>query len=448
MKNVLILGAGQSAPYLINYMLKGAEKYDWNVKVCDMDYELAKSRTDGFSRGEAVKFNVNNEVKRIELIKWSDIVINFLAPKFQPMIAADCLENKKNCITASYTNPAVAKMNDEAVKAGIIIINEMGLDPGIDHMSAAAIIDDVKSKGGEVESFESYGGAIPAPDVKSNPLDYCITWNARNVAMAAEPGAQYLEDSKVKLLPHFEVFNRTWNVYIEGVGMLEAYPNRDSLSYIDVFDVQGVETMVRGTLRYPGFCETWAQIVKLGMANETLSLPPLENMSYEDYTKMFLPLSDNCKSVKKRAAKYLGISPTGKIMSDLEWLGLFSAEKIGRNFNNSGEVLTNILVNKLPLPKGKRDMVILAHEIRVKYADTGKKEIIKSQMVDFGQPDGFTAIAKTVGLPAAIAAKLILTGKLEMKGCHIPTHPGIYKVVLEELKESGIKFNEKIEEVN
>ena len=446
MKNILILGAGQSAPYLISYLLNEAKKNNWFVTVADRDGNLAKAAVNGHSHGNGIEFDVNDAEKRHELIKKCDLIVNFLTPTFQYLIALDCLRFSKHVITASYENPRVAELDADAKKCGVLILNEMGLDPGIDHMSAMAIITGIREKGGTIASFISYGSGIPAPEVQSNPFNYCITWNASNVVTAGDAGAQYLEDGKIKLVPHHKVFDRTWDVNIENLGTFEAYPNRDSLHFQKVFNLNKVNTMIRGTLRYPGWSETWNQIVKLGLYLNSLTLPDLSNSTYREFTEMFLPLNVSGPKLEARIANYLNISPTGTIMKKLIWLGLFSDEKIGQNFQTPMHVMTDLIKKKLPLPEGQRDMVILHHDIIADYGENRKRERTISTLVDYGDPKAkFTAIAKTVGAPAAIAAKLVLTGKLNLTGCHIPTHTDIYPTVLEELKTLGIEFVEKTE---
>ncbi len=448
MKKILILGAGQSAPYLISYLLDEAKKNEWEVTVCDMNLELAESRINGHPNGKAMKFDVNDEQMRNNQIKNTDVVVNFLAPKFQYMIALDCLLFGKHVITASYEHPNIPDLNNDALKKEILILNEMGLDPGIDHMSAMKVINDIREKGGHIKSFVSYGSGIPAPEVKSNPLDYCITWNPRNIAMSGESGAQYMEKGKIKQLSRRGIFLRTWDVDVEGIGRLEAYPNRDSLVYIDMFELNYVKTMIRGTLRYPGWSETWNQIVKLGMPNETLKVPGLADMTYAEFTEMFLPLNSSGSRLESRVAGILGISPTGSILNNLRYLGLFNDEKIGGDVRTSTDVLVKLLNKKLPLPKGARDVVILQHEILAQYTEEkNRREKIISTLIEYGEPDGFTAISKTVGLPAAIAVKLLMTGKLEVRGCRIPINREIYTPVLNELEKEGIKFKEKTEEL-
>ena len=449
MKNILILGAGQSAPFMISYLLDEAQKNNWFVTVADRDGDLAKSSVYGHPNGSGIEFDVNDAEKRHALIKKCDIVVNFLTPTFQYLIALDCLRFSKHCVTASYENPRVAELDMDAKKCGCLILNEMGLDPGIDHMSAMEIITGIRERGGTIAKFISYGSGIPAPEVKSNPLQYCITWNASNVVTAGDAGAQYMENSRIKLVPHQKVFNRTWNVEVDGVGTLEAYPNRDSLLYQKIFKLKKVETMIRGTLRYPGWSETWGQIVKLGLYLNTLTLPEIADKTYKDFTEMFLPLNITGNNVEARLANFLGISPTGTIMQNLKWLGLLSQEEIGENFKTPMDLMTDLLRKKMPLPEGARDMVILQHDIIGDFGEGKPQEKIISTLVDYGDPKtGMTAIAKTVGAPAAIATKLILKDELNILGCHIPTHPEVYPKVLEELKTLGIHFNEKREILN
>ncbi len=449
MKNILILGAGQSAPYLISYLLDESQKNNWFVTVADRNVNLARAAVNGHPHGSGIEFDVNETEKRHALIQKSDVVVNFLTPTFQYLIALDCIRFGKHVVTASYENPRVAELKDDAKNKGILILNEMGLDPGIDHMSAMDIITGIREKRGTIKSFISYGSGIPAPEVQSNPLNYCITWNASNVVTAGDAGAQYLEDGMIKLLPHHKVFDRTWNVDINNLGTFEAYPNRDSLLYIKIFKLKKVNTMIRGTLRYPGWSETWNQIVKLGLYLDTFTLPEIGESSYREFTEMFLPLNVSGPKLEARVANYLNISPTGTIMQNLTWLGLFSDEKICKNFNTPMMLMTDLIKKKMPLPEGERDMVILHHEIIADYGENKKNEKTISTLVEYGDPTAkFTAIAKTVGAPAAIATKLLLKDELEITGCHIPTHPKIYTKVLEELKSLGIKFTEKTEEMD
>jgi saccharopine dehydrogenase-like NADP-dependent oxidoreductase len=448
MKQILVLGAGQSAPYMIKYLLDNAPEHDWFVTVGDLSVEQAEKAIDNHPRGAAIRFDVNDANLRSAQIAKSDVVVNFLAPVFQHLIAVECLANGKHMVTASYQDPLVDEMNADALRKGILFLNELGLDPGIDLMSAMDIIDRIRSRNGRVIEFVSYGSGIPAPDDIRNPLGYYITWNPRNVVMAGDAGAQYLENGKIKILSHCHVFQRTWPVDVEGVGLLEAYPNRDSLRYLKVFELNHIETMVRGTLRYPGWSETWNQIVRLGIPNETMKIPNVNDMTYRDFVEMFMPINMAGTKLEQRVANFLGISPTGKIMANLKWLGLFSDEKIDTTGNTAAEVMVSLLRKKLALPADGKDMVAIVHEIVAEYPDeNNRREHTTSTFVEYGDPGKFTAIAKSVGLPAAIATKLLLTDQIPLSGCHIPTHPAIYKPVLAELEKAGFHFSEKTVEV-
>lgn len=447
MKKVLVLGAGQSSPVLIQYLLDNASKYGWFVTVCDKDVELAKKRVNDHPNGIAVEFDVTDEGMRHTQIKSADVVVNFLAPKFQYLITIDCLNFGKHMISASYEDIRIRDLHKDAVRKGILILNEMGLDPGIDHMSAMKVIDKIKKKGGNIQSFISYGSGLPAPEVDSNPLKYCITWNARNVVMAGEAGAQYMEDGKIKVLSQYELFNRTWRVEVDTIGLLEAYPNRDSLIYKKTFGLPEVKTMIRGTLRYPGWSETWNQILRLGLPNENIIVPDLHKRTYAEFTEMFLPLNISGAKIEQRLANFLHISPTGKIMDNLRWLGLFSNEKIKGRVKTPVDVMVKILKNKMQLPEDARDMIILIHEIIAEFPKKGLEKIT-STLIRYGKPGQYTAIAETVGLPAGVAAKLLLTDDLPVTGVHIPTNHIIFNKVLKELEEMGIKFVEKKSKVN
>ncbi len=448
MKTILVLGAGKSAPYLISYLLENAETYDWQVVVADQDINLAQSRIKGHVRGKAIKFDVTHGEARAAEISKSDVVVNMLAPRFQHMVGLTCARLGAHMISVSYQDKRMRELETDAKLKNILLLTEIGLDPGIDHMSAAQIIQRITEKGGVVKSFESYGGGLPAPDTINNPLKYVISWNPRNVVMAGEKGAQFLENGKIKIIAYHNVFRRTWPVEVPGLGVMEAYPNRDSLVYQQQYGFDQADTVVRGTIRYPGWCEVWFQIVRLGLANEILYIPDLKNKTFAEVTEMFLPKSGlGSEHLDRRAALFLQISPTGNIIEKMHWLGLFSAEKIGIDVETSAEVLTHILSEKLKLCDDARDMVVLYHEIIAEYPEESRQEKIKSTMIHYGEKAGFTSMAKSVGLPAALVVKLLLTGKLSLTGCHMPTHPEIYIPVMKELEEEGFKFNETVEEL-
>jgi saccharopine dehydrogenase-like NADP-dependent oxidoreductase len=445
-KQILILGAGQSSAFLIHHLLELASQRHWFVTVGDLDLDLARERVGAHPSGNAIYFDVNDSNLRSMQIEHADVVVNMLPPAYQDLVAWDCVNHGRHMLSVSYRDQAVRDLEPDALRKGVLLLCELGLDPGIDHMSAMALIRRVHERGGVIRGFRSYGSGIPAPDQPHNPLRYVVTWNPRNVAMSGEAGAQYMENGRIKIVPFHQVFHHTWDVDVEGIGRLEAYPNRDSLAYRDAFGLEGIETMVRGTLRYPGWSETWAQVVGLGLPNEGLRIPGLAQRSYREVVEMFLPLNITEGRIEQRIARFLHISPTGTIMENLRWFGLFSDEPVGCEGETAAAMLIHLLQKKLPLPEGLRDVVVLVHELEVTYPEGDREpEHITSTMVSEGEAGGFTAMSRTVGLPTAIAVRLLLDGELPLTGCHIPTHPAIYEPVLREISAAGLKFTERIQ---
>jgi saccharopine dehydrogenase (NADP+, L-glutamate forming) len=444
-KQVLVIGAGQSAPYLISHLLDQAAREDWFVTVGDISLELARLRVGDHPRGGAVRFDVEDADLRDKHIKKADVVVNMLAPAFQNLIAWDCVNHGRHMISVSYREKAVRHLDMDAKRQGVLLLCEMGLDPGIDHMSAMALIRRLRSDGGRITAFRSYGSGLPVPYQPHNPLRYVITWNPRNVVMAGSEGAQYMENGRIKIVPYHEVFHHTWPFDVDGVGTLEAYPNRDSMSYMQSFGLEHVHTMIRGTLRYPGWSETWSQIVRLGLPNENLRIPGLADRTYHEVVQMFLPLNISGARIEQRIGRFLDISPTGRIMENLRWLGLLSNQRIGCEGNTAAAMLVDLLKKKLPLGPAGRDMVVLVHELEVEYPNgTTQAHRITSTLVAESEAQGFTAMSKAVGLPAAIAVKLLLRNELPLTGSFIPTHPSIYEPVLRELEQAGLEFKESV----
>lgn len=446
MKKVLVLGAGQSAPYLIHKLLEMSEALDLFVTVGDIDETLARRRVGSHPRGEAIRFDVNDSSQRSPQIERATVVVNLLPPACQGLIAGDCVRLGCPMISVSYQDRALRDLAVDAERQGVLLLSELGLDPGIDHMASMRLISDIRDSGGKITSFVSYGSGLPAPEGNHNPLRYAITWNPRNVVMSGVDGTQYMEDGDIKMLPHHHVFDHTWSVEVAGVGTLEAYPNSDSLRYMREFGLDDVHTMIRGTLRYPGWSETWAQIVRLGLPNEVSHIPDLEHRSFSEVVDMFLPANVAGVSTEKRVASFLKISPTGRIMDNLRWLGLFSDEPTGCKGATPAALMVQLLTDKLRLEEGQRDMVVIVHELDVEYAD-GSKERVRATLIEKGDTDGFTAMAKTVGLPVALAVKLLVTEEISLVGFHIPTHPSVYDPILNEIEKEGIKFHEQREQI-
>jgi len=442
-KEILVLGAGHSAAYLVSHLLELASRNHWFVTVGDLDVELARARIGEHPCGNAIPFDVNDATLRSTQIEKADVVVNMLPPAYQDLVAWDCVNHGRHMLSVSYQDQAVRDLEPDAQRKGVLLLCELGLDPGIDHMSAMALIRGLRDRGGRIRAFRSYGSGLPAPDQPHNPLRYVVTWNPRNVVMSGEAGAQYMEHGRIKLVPFHQVFHHTWEVEVDGVGLLEAYPNRDSLAYLEDFGLEDAETMVRGTLRYPGWSETWAQVVRLGLPNETLRIPDLSSRSYREVVEMFLPLNVSDARIEQRIARFLQISPTGRIMENLRWLGLFSDEPVGCEGETAAAMLIHLLERKLPLADDKRDVVVLVHELEVAYPGGERApERVTSTLVSEGEAGGFTAMSRTVGLPTAAAVRLLLDGELPLTGCHIPTHPSIYEPVLRELAAAGLAFTE------
>lgn len=445
MKEILVLGAGQSAPHLIRHLLEHADAGGFRVTVADRDPELAASRVGGHPRGRAIGFDAAADADDAgaegDPIAAADLVVSLLPPPLQPAIARRAVAGGTSMISASYTDPKVRALDAEARHRGVLLLNEMGLDPGIDHMSTMALFDRVRAEGGEVEAFESYGSGVPAPDSRSNPLGYAVTWNPRNVVMAGRDGAQYLRDGQIRRRTWRRVFGETWPVEVDGVGMMEAYPNRDALVYRDAFGLAGAHTLIRGTLRWPGFAESWHAVVLLGLPDEALAVPGLPERSWAELVEMHLPegFGGGTGDVAGRVAAFLGLDPEGPVIEKLRWLGLFDDAPIGGAAATPAEALAGLLSRRLTLPPGGRDMVVLHHGLTVRYPGDSHQRLT-STLVEYGEPGGITAMARTVGLPAAIAARLVLAGHLDLAGCHIPTEPGIYRPVLAELEREGLRF--------
>lgn len=446
MKDVLILGAGQSSPFLIRYLLDQASEQGWRISVADRDVELARERIDDHPCGRTLEIDMADTIRLGELVDEHDVVVSLMPPNFQALVGWACVQHGTHMVSASYRDRSLRDLDSDARKRGILLLPEVGLDPGIDLMSATKILADVRSRGGIVESFESYGSGVLQPESRANPLRYGITWNPRNVVMSAENGACYLELDKIKVVPWHNVFRHTWPIDVPGVGRMEAYPNRDSLTYREILGIEQTHTMIRGTLRYPGYCEVWSQIVRLGLPNEELVVPGLHEKTYAELTEMCLPRSLTGTRLQSRVANYLNISATGEIMEKLEWLGIFDDTKIGQGATTPAEAMIELLRRKLVLNEDECDTVILQHEVEVCYEQgDARRERIVSTFVHRGDPGGMTAMARTVGLPAAIAVKLLMTGEITMRGSQLPTHPQIYEPILAELENEGLRFEETVE---
>ena len=376
----------------------------------------------------------------------ADVVVNILAPAFQGRVARLCVEAGVHMVSVSYLQNETRNLDSWARERGVLLLAEMGLDPGIDHMMAAeavrATVDAVEWCGRSVRS----AAVCPPPTRSPIRLQYLVTWNPWNVATSGGAGAQYLQDGRIRIVPQSRLFLHTWPVEVDGVGRLEGYPNRDSLSYLEHFGLDGVHTMIRGTLRHPGFCETWSKVVNLGLTNDTIHIPNLGERSPREVVEMFLPIPVPPERVEAAATLFLELNPTGRQMENLRFLGLFDDEPTGCAGDTAAAMLSHLLETRLaPLPES-RDMVIIVHEMEVEYPDSDRaSERQTFTMVEYGVPVGMSAMAKTVGLPAAIAVEMVLTGEIELRGCLLPSHPEICDSILARLRAEGLEFTERIE---
>ncbi|HWY98779.1 MAG TPA: saccharopine dehydrogenase C-terminal domain-containing protein [Bacteroidia bacterium] len=439
MKKILILGAGRSASSLITYLLNDAKKYNYEVIVADTSIEAAKQKTAGYSFARAIELDISDEGKTHEEISNADVVISMLPAFLHPKIASQCVSLKKSMVTASYVSPEMKALDADARKAGIILMNEAGLDPGIDHASAMKIIDHIKVQGGKLLSFKSYTGGLIAPESNNNPWGYKFTWNPRNVVLAGQGTAKYIEKGKYAYIPYHKLFTRIEKIHVEGWGDFEGYANRDSLSYRPIYGIENIPTLIRGTLRMPGYCEAWNVFVQLGMTDDSYHLEGSEKMTWLGLTESFLPSGNS--EVKQRLADYVGIPAKGKIMDMLEWLGIFENTPIKLKDASPAQVLQDLLEEKWKLKEGDIDMIVMQHQFE--YELNGKKKFLTSSLVVKGDDAVHTAMAKTVGLPIGILTKLIITDQIKLKGVCIPIVKEIYNPLLSELEEMGIKFEEK-----
>ncbi|MBL7888415.1 MAG: saccharopine dehydrogenase NADP-binding domain-containing protein [Bacteroidia bacterium] len=440
MKKILVIGAGRSASSLIKYLLDHAAAENWMVTVGDVSLELVQQKTKAHANSRAIAFDINNDAQREEEIKNADLVISML-PAFMHMnVAKDCVRFKKHLATASYVSKEMAELNDEAEKAGIILMNEIGLDPGIDHASAMKIIDHIHANGGELTSFKSYCGGLVAPESNDNPWGYKFSWNPRNVILAGQGTAQYIENKEYKYIPYNRLYTQIDTIEVEGYGKFDAYANRDSLSYRKPYGIENIPTMLRGTLRMPGYCNAWNVLVKLGLTDDTYKIEASDKMSYAQLMAAYLTAGKG--SLKERLIQFMGAEATKESIEKIEWLELFSDRKIRVANASPAQILQDLLEEKWKLKEHDKDMIVMQHQFEYKNSK-GESKRIESSLVVKGEDQTYTAMAKTVGLPLAITAKHILKGTITRKGVVIPTTKDIYEPVLNELETMGITFVEK-----
>ena len=439
MQTILILGAGLSSGSLIQYLLDQSDR-GWKIRVGDINPELAKQRIKDHPAGEAFHFDVFNHEQRSLEIRRADIVVSLLPARMHYLVAEACVELGKNMVTASYLSPAIKALDESARKKGVVLMNECGVDPGIDHMSAMQMIDKIKAEGGCLKAFESSTGGLVAPGFENNPWQYKFTWNPRNVVLAGGEGARFLHNGKFKYIPHHKIFRRFETIKVPELGAFEVYGNRDSLTYRETYGLHNLDTMFRGTIRRPGFCEAWDIFVQLGATDDTYVMENTENMTHREFINSFMKYRTDIP-VETKLALYLGVDEESEMMDRLRWLGIFENTRIGIPGLTPARILQKILAEKWKLDPGDKDMIVMQHQFDFMLKDRHFKRY--STMVFIGKDGTQTAMSMTVGLPLAMVAKQILTGQFNEPGVQLPIIPAIYDPVLEELKEYGIYFVEE-----
>lgn len=440
MKTIFICGAGLSSTALIQYLLDLSEKHHWTVMLGDLSEELAGRKIAGHPNGRAVGFNVRDSIQRRTLIKQADLVISMLPHAMHDMVARSCLELDRHLLTASYVSEKIQAMNQEAVRKELLFLNEMGVDPGIDHMSAMRIIDRIKSAGGRITAFESATGGLVAPESDNNPWNYKFTWNPRNVVVAGQGVSMFLDNGRLKYIPYHRLFRRTERVEVLDIGTFEIYPNRDSLKYQKTYGLENIKTMVRGTMRRPGYSEAWDVFVQLGLTDDSYILENSEHMTFREFVDSYLPYTKNIP-VETKLARYMNLPEDSEVLEKIRWSGILERKTIGLKKATPAQILQQLIEPKWKLAPDEKDMIVMRHVFEYEIDDIQKR--LLSTLVVKGSGRDKTAMATTVGLPVAIAAKLVLTNRISARGVRLPVVPEIYDPVLEELEPHGIRFVEE-----
>lgn len=441
MRKILIIGAGRSASSLIKYLLDKSEAENLLLTIADLSEALANKKTGNHKNARAISFDVCNDDQRKKEIQQADIVISMLPAHLHVEVAKDCVFYKKNMITASYISEEMKSLDFQAKENQIVLMNEIGLDPGIDHMSAMKIMDEIKRKGGKIILFESFCGGLVAPESDTNLWNYKFTWNPRNVVLAGQGGAaKFIQEGTYKYIPYHKLFRRTEFLEVEGFGRFEAYANRDSLKYREIYGLEAIDTCYRGTIRRVGFSKAWDVFVQLGMTDDTYIIDDSEHMSNRDFVNLFLPYHPT-DSVEIKFRHQLKIDQDDVIWDKLLELDLFSKSVVtGLKNATPAQMLEKILSYKWTLQPEDKDMIVMYHKIG--YEINGEQKQIDSTMVCLGDDQTYTAMAKTVGLPVAIATLKILNGEIQTTGVQLPTAKEVYLPILEELEQYGVVFKE------
>ncbi|MEL0454954.1 saccharopine dehydrogenase family protein [Flavobacteriaceae bacterium SZ-1-7] len=442
MRHVLVIGSGKSSSYLLKYLMDKSEEEQLFITVADLEIENAKKLVGNHKNFKTMVFDVFDASSRAKAIENADIVISMLPARFHIEVAKDCIRFGKNMVTASYISQEMQALNKEAKSKGLILMNEIGVDPGIDHMSAMQVLDRIRHDGGKIILFESFTGGLVAPESDNNLWNYKFTWNPRNVVTAGQGGvAKFLQEGTYKYIPYNRLFRRTEFLDIDGFGRFEVYANRDSLKYQSAYGLDNIKTLYRGTMRRVGFSRAWNIFVALGMTDDGYVMENSEHMSYRDFINAFLPYSPS-DSVELKLRHQLRIDQDDIVWDKLMELDIFNPNK-AVNLKNAtpAQILQKILMDSWTLSSKDKDMIVMYHKFG--YELDGKKHQIDANLVVLGEDQTYTAMAKTVGLPVAMATIAILNGKIKTPGVQMPINKEVYQPILQELKEHGISFNEK-----
>lgn len=442
MQTILLVGAGKTSVFIIDYFLTHAHRYSWKLIVADSNMDAITDKTNNHPSSEAVAIDISDSTKRANLVERADIVVSLLPPALHILLAQNCLKQGKHLITSSYISDEMKELDTQAKDAGLMFMCEMGLDPGIDHMTANQIIHGIQKVAGVITSFKSYAGGLIAPESDNNPWHYKFTWNPWNVVTAGSNGGKYLSNGKVVELPYKELFaHPKRGTKIEGTGSFMYYPNRDSLSYMQRYDLPDVKTFLRATYRYTGFIKGWNVLVQLGLTDTN------DKVTANTYSDWIAAKNDfdNTTSIQEQVAAKMGLPTDDASIAMVTWLGIFEAEAITTDKRSSAEILLDVLLRKWAMKPDDKDLVIMRHEVEYIHK-SNKKTTLTSTMIVKGDDSKHSAMAKTVGLPMAILTKLVLTQKLKAPtGVHIPNMPAVYRPVLAELEELGVMFREEID---
>jgi saccharopine dehydrogenase (NAD+, L-glutamate forming) len=442
MRKILIIGAGKSSSFLIKYLIDHSKKENLDITIGDLNIESAKRLVNPNDGVTIIHLDVFDAESRTNTIQSSDIVVSMLPARFHIEVAKDCIKHGKHMVTASYVSKEMQALDEDAKSKGLVFMNEIGVDPGIDHMSAMQVIDRIRDNGGKMILFESFTGGLVAPESDNNLWNYKFTWNPRNVVVAGQgDAAKFLQEGQYKYIPYNRLFRRTEFLDVEGYGRFEAYANRDSLKYQSVYGLDNVKTLYRGTMRRVGFSRAWNVFVQLGMTDDSYTIDDSENMTYRDFINAFLPYSPT-DSVELKFRHALKIDQDDIVWDKFLELDIFSDNKrVELQKATPAQILQKILMDSWTLDDSDKDMIVMYHKFG--YALNGKRHQIDAKMVALGEDQTYTAMAKTVGLPVAIATLAILNGKIKTPGVQIPITKEVYDPILSELKEFGIEFTEK-----